>query len=519
MRRGIICRLCPQRLHPVLALCFFAIFLAIGVFAHRDYGVSADEPAMRKFGNDSFEYLFRGGPVPTEQDWAFFNPVAQIMMRGLELALGLTDGADIWFMRHLFTFLMFFLTVALFHRIARFSFNGWKTPLLGSAMFMLSPRIFAHGFYNPKDVPAMLFFTISAWTLLRLLEKRTISRWLTHAIATAVLISMRPFGLIMPALAMVFLCANRRNDAAKRVASGAAYLLVLALILILVWPLLWHDPIHGAISALFNNTSRFGGGFYFGEQASAAGVPWHYLPVWIGITTPVAYSFFFIIGLVTLWMRLIGKPFRLLREEPAAALALLWFSLPAAALLVFPIGIFDEWRHMLFIYPAFLLIALEGVRRLILILGKFRFWRIPAARFVIYGVLCFQMGSTGIWMLRNHPFEYAYFSVPARLVEGNFELDYWGLSYRAGLEWVLKNDTRKRINVFVAARTGKAAADTLPLKDWNRLYFVEPDEADYILDNFRGSGYIREFSANKQAYSVAVDGVEILGVYRIGLRL
>lgn len=513
MRRGVICRLCPQRLQPVLTLFFFAIFLVIGVAAHRDYGVSADEPAMRKFGNDAFEYLFLGGPVPAEQDWAFFNPVGQIMMRGLELALDLTDGADIWFMRHLVTFLMFFLTVGLFYRIARLSFNDWKTPLLGSAMFMLSPRLFAHGFYNPKDVPAMFFFALSALTLLRLLEKRTVLRLTVHAIATAVLISMRPFGLMMPTLAMVYLCADRIS-VARKTASGVAYCLALALMLILVWPLLWHDPIHGLIGALFNNTSRLGGGFYLGEQVSIAGVPWHYLPVWIGITTPIVYSFFFMIGFAMLWMRLIGKPLRLLREEPAAALALFWFSLPVAVLLIFPIGIFDEWRHMLFLYPAFLLIALEGVRRLILILGKFRYWRALAARFVIYGIMGFQMGSTGIWMLRNHPFEYAYFSVPARLVDGKFELDYWGLGYRAGLEWILKNDARERINVFVAARTGKAAADTLPIKDWNRLYFVEPDEADYILDNFRGNSYEHAYPEERKVHAISVDGIEILGIYR-----
>lgn len=514
MSSGVVGWRFPHRRGSAFVFCAFAAFLIVGVFAHRDYGVSADEPAMRKFGNDAFEYIFRGGAVPTEQDWAFFNPVVQVGMRGLELGLGLADGADIWFMRHIVAFLMFFFTIVAFYYIARLRFSNWKMPMLGSAMFMLSPRLFAHGFYNPKDVPAMLFFTMSALTLLRLLEKMTISRLLTHAIATAALISMRPFGLMMPALAMMFLCAARRNAAAKKVASGAAYLLVLALILILVWPLLWHDPIHGLIGALFNNTSRFGGGFYFGRQISDSGVPWHYLPVWIGVTTPVVYSFFFVIGLATQWVVFIMKPLSLLREKPASGLAVMWFSLPVAALTILPIGVFDEWRHMLFLYPAFLLIALEGMQWLIVTANKLPVRWPMIFRRTVCGIIGLQMGLTGIWMIRNHPFEYSYFSIPARFIAGKFELDYWGLSYRAGLEWILKNDARERINVFVAARTGEAAADTLPLKDWNRLYFVGPDEADYILDNFRGNGYIREFSTNKQAHSVAVDGLEILGVYR-----
>jgi len=506
----------------------FLAMLIIGIAAHRDYGVSADEPALRSFGNDVFAFLFQRGPVPMEQDWVFYNPVVQVLMRGIELGLGLTDGADIWFIRHLVTFLMFFFTVIAFHHIARRMFGdwpasrsspsasgGWKLPLLGSVMFFLSPRLFAHGFYNPKDLPALLFFTLSAWTLLRLLERRTVLRLVMHIMATAILISMRTFGLMMPVLAMVSLWTGShvRRSHVRRRALGAVYVLILVPTLVLIWPLLWHDPIHGLLGAFLNNTSRLGGGFYLGESVSAVGVPWHYLPVWIGITTPVAYSFFFLIGLVTLWIRFIRNPLCLLHEHPAEGLALLWFSLPVGALLILPIGIFDEWRHMLFLYPAFLLIALEGLWWLLMTAKQLPDHWSRISRWTLCGIIGLQMGLTGIWMIRNHPFEYAYFSLPTRFIDGKFELDYWGLSYRAGLEWIVKNDLRKRINVSVAARTGKAAADTLPLKDWNRLYFVEPSEADYILDNFRGNGYAHTFPEEKKVHAITVDGVEILGIY------
>ena len=524
--RNIISRYFTHRWSSVFVLYVFLIFLAIGIGIHGDYGVSSDEPAVRKFGNDAFAYLFRGGPMPTEQDWAFFNPIVPVAMRGLELTFRLTDGADIWFLRHLVTFLLFFGTVIVFYRIARRRFENWKLPLLGSVMFLLSPRLFAHGFYNPKDVPAMLFFTLSAWTLLRLLEKRTASRLIIHVMVTAILISMRTFGWMMPVLAVMFLWMNggsrSGSDIHTRPGTGTLsviYVAVLATTLFLIWPQLWHDPVHGLLGAFLNNTSRLGGGFYFGQQISAAGVPWHYLPVWIGVTTPVVYSFCFLVGLVTIGVQSAIAPkggcADLFYKHPVMGLALLWFVLPVLALLILPIGIFDEWRHMLFLYPAFLLIALEGLWWLLMIAKKFSEQKARILQWIICGVLGLQMTSTGLWMIRNHPFEYAYFSIPTRFIDGNFELDYWGLSYRAGLEWIVKNDPREHINVFTVARTGKAAADTLPLKDWNRLYFAEQfTDADYILDNFRGSGYVHTFPEEKKVHAVVIDELELLAIYR-----
>ena len=510
----LVSRLFPHRWGSALVTYVFLLFLAIGFVVHSDYGVSADEPALRKFGNDVFAYLFQSGPVPTEQDWGFYNPVVQVVMRGVELARGLTDGADIWFLRHLLTFLMFFCTVAAFYRIAQRRFEDWKLPLLGSVMFFLSPRVFAHGFYNPKDVPAMFLFTLSIWTLLIFFGKKNWRTLLSHIICTAVLIGVRPFGWMLPVFAMVFLWAETHSRKDALITAGV-YFLTLALALALSWPLLWYGLFNGLIGALVDNTSRVGGGFYLGESISAAGVPWHYLPVWIAVTTPVVYSLFFLIGFGALWIRCARNPLSLLHERPVSGLALLLFSLPMAALLILSIGIFDEWRHMLFLYPAFLLIALEGIA----VTANFH-WQLPwtttrykCIRFT-YGLLMLQLISTCAWMLRNHPFEYAYFSIPTRFIDGKFELDYWGLSYRAGLEWIIENESREHINVYVAARVGKAGADTLPLEDWNRLYFVDaPENADYVLDNFRGNGYRHAFPEEEEVYAVTVDEMKILAVY------
>ncbi len=503
--RHLLRRFFAQRWGSAAVFYIFLLFLVVGVAVHADYGVSADEAAVRKFGSDAFHYLFGHGPVPAELDWSFFNPAIPMLLHGIERLLGLTDGAEIWFMRHFATFIFFFLTIVAFYRIARIRYDDWKLPLLGSVMFMLSPRLFAHGFYNPKDIPALFLFTMSAWTLLIFLERRKWWTLLIHIVFTALLISTRVFGLMIPVLAMVFLWVDCSKSRRRIAALTTVYVASLLLVLIVVWPLLWHDPIRGIINAFLSSTSRSGGGFYFGESFSSSGVPWHYLPVWIAVTTPVMYSLFFLIGFVTLWIRCMRNPLCLMQEKQPTGLALLWFTLPVAALMILPIGIFDEWRHMLFLYPAFLLIALEGVMWIGMTTKKK--WIAPA-------LIGLQIASTGAWMIRNHPFEYAYFSIPARFIDGQFDLDYWGLSYRGGLEWIARNDARDHINIFTAARVGKTAADTLPRSDWNRLYFTTPDKADYILDNFRAHEYQHVFPEERKLHAVTVDGLEILAVYK-----
>ncbi len=502
----------PQGWKSGIALYAFVLFLAAGLLALRDYGVSGDEPAVRKFGMDAFAYLFHNGPVPAEQDWAFFNPVIPVLLRGIELGFGLADGADIWFTRHLVTFPLLFGTIAVFHQITWMRFRDWKFPLIGSLMFMLSPRLFAHGMYNPKDIPALFFFMLSAWTLLLLLEKQSAARFIAHILSAALLISMRTFGLLIPVLAMLFLWVSPGKSRAFFVKFSLTYTLTLALTLALVWPMLWANPITGLLGALFNNTSRLGGGFYFGQNISGAGVPWHYLPVWIGITTPVLYSILFLTGFVTLMIRCARNPFCLLRAKKPSGIALLWFTLPVAALILLKIGIFDEWRHVLFLYPAFLLIALEGLSWILMAAKKLPRSSEKILRWIAGGVLALQLLSMGVWMIRNHPFHYVYFSIPTRFISGQFDLDYWGLSYRAGLEWIVKNDEREVINVHVRARVGQAAADTLPFDDWDRLRFVEEKDADYILDNFRGSEYRDPFPPEREVHAIVVDGLKILGI-------
>lgn len=493
----------------------FACILFAGLLSFRDYGISADEPAVRSYGEQTTDYLFHGGEPPSAYDWQFYGPAWPVLLTAAGDALGVEQVRTLWALRHLLTFLLFYAGLMALYRIGLKMFGDWRLALLGVAFMVLSPRVFAHSFYNPKDTPAMALFTLCMYTLLVLVERKTLPFLMLHGLLCGLLISTRVAGLLVPALTVCVLLAGGRGR--RTWGMVLLYLTVTAIATLAVWPALWGEPLQSFLSAFESSGTRAGGGYYFGRMASGpllSGALWHYPFVWIAITTPIFYTIFFLAGCAAAgWAAVMEHALRrgagrAPQERLCDALTLCWFWVPLLALYSLRAGIFDEWRHLLFIYPAFLLLSLRGFRAVML-----RCARVPALHAAFLPVVGAGILFTAFWMLRFHPFQYAYFSVPARWVEGRFELDYWSLSYRAGLEWIARTDPRERIPVFTKTRAGVSGADMLPPADLQRIVFVPEEEADYVLDNFRPEDYRKTTEERYRAHSVTVDGVEILAVY------
>lgn len=117
-------------------------------------------------------------------------------------------------------------------------------------------------------------------------------------------------------------------------------------------------------------------------------------------------------------------------------------------------------------------------------------------------------------MIRNHPLQYVYFSVPSRWVEGKFELDYWGVSYRQGFEWLLDHDTSDLITVGVTGSPGWENVNILTQEQRRRLTLHKTFDTKYVLDNFRWHSYNRSFPDETKIHSVTVSGMEVLGIYK-----
>lgn len=493
--------------HPRAVLGIFLLLCAvIGWICHGDFGVSEDEPAMLAYGQDTILYLFHGGTVPSQSDWNFLGPSVQALLAFMNDLWNFKLLRDVWLLRHFLTFLIFLGGLGAFFALAKRLTGSVWWALLGAVWMFLSPRLFAHAFVNPKDIPALTFFTASMLTLVRMLEKPTWTRILLHALLCAVSISLRPFALLLPLLTLLCLAAQEETTT-KRVKMMVFYLIATALLTIAVWPRLWHDPLGGLIGALTDNTSRNAATFYMGTLTN--NLPWHYVPVWMAITIPPLYTVLFLIGSALTIVHLARHPLSMLREQTLPALAVLWIFVPVLAQIILHIGIFDEWRHLLFIYPGFLLLSLIGALWL---------WHRFPVKNVRIALAIIGIGSTlwtAGWMTVHRGLQQDYFSVPASLVQGKFEGDYWGMAYKQGLEWVMRNETGAQIRIYGANRTVLDNAQMLSDKDQNRLALTgDPARADFILDTYRWSKYVPVLPESDLVHAITVGGVRVLGIYK-----
>ena len=74
-------------------------------------------------------------------------------------------------MRHLYTFLLFFAGCIFFFLLARMLTGSTAAACVGTAMFILSPRILADSMYNIKDIPFLSIFIVNLYVGLRFLAK------------------------------------------------------------------------------------------------------------------------------------------------------------------------------------------------------------------------------------------------------------------------------------------------------------------------------------------------------------
>ena len=246
---------------PVVSV-FLVALLLLGLGIFRDYGLSWDESIQRQYGKMVYSYITEGDEEVLGDRHRHYGPVFQVLLYSMEKVFGLEDSRSIYLMRHLATFLVFWVGLLFFCLMCKYLFASWSIGLLGCAFLGLSPRIFAHGFYNPKDIPFTAVFIIGMYTLIRYLDRKTVRAAAVHAVVCAIAIDIRIVGVMLPAITIlasglvaVKYRSIHRETRRIRLSIGV-YVPVLIGAVLLLWPTLWRDPIGGFLGA-FNEMRRF----------------------------------------------------------------------------------------------------------------------------------------------------------------------------------------------------------------------------------------------------------------------
>ncbi len=517
---------------------FFFIFLILGFFIYDDYGISCDEAIQRQIGITNYNYIVhRNDDLITNLD-RYHGPFFEIFLIGAEIiwdhfrdSNGYLDIREVYLLRHFITFLTFFTGVFFFYLLCKHHFGNWKVALLGSLLLILSPRIFSHSFYNTKDLPFLSLFIISIYTLIKFLDKKTWGRAFFHSLTCALLIDVRIMGIFVPCLTFFFIGIDyifesepTTKKCRKTIPVIAFYGVLLVFFITLFWPILWEDPVYHFIEAFKNLKHHiwYLDVLYLGEYMPAVDVPWHYIPVWFVITTPILYILFFIIGLFFILCSWIRKSQLLIKNKQAenSLIFLLWFFIPLLTVIVLQSILYDSWRHMFFIYPAFLLFTLNGITNSytwISLKLKGYLYKVATILFVV--ILSGGFSQILYFMIKYHPYQNIYFNRMAGKnmisIKQNFELDYWGLSFKKAFEYIINNDSDQIIDLHFNNYCGNTTFfNILPQEQRNRLRYVEKlDDAKYFLSNFRW--HREEYSFDKKFYSIHIGGADIMVVYQL----
>ena len=429
------------------ALIALALFAVVGVFVFDDYGITSDEGLQRKIGYASFNYIFGDEDALLDEDEhdRFYGVAFEIPLIVVERVLGLEDSRDIFLSRHLITHIFFlaggFFAGLLAHRL----FGSRLVALLAMLLFLLHPRIYAHSFFNTKDLPFLSMFMIALYLTHRAFRRDSVWAFALCGVGVGLLSNIRVMGLLLfPAvlgmLALDALFAARRDGwggAKRALANAGAFAAAFAIALYAAWPLLWREPLGIAEGlATLSQHPNHVPTLFRGEWVRWPNIPWDFIPTWILITTPPIALILAAVGIAYL-ARLCAAQWRDMFENSTARFGLLMAAcviLPIAAAVALNSNVYNDWRHMYFLYAPICVLAAFGLRALADIPK-------PRLRTAAYALAALGIAVVAVQMIRLHPMQKEYFGplVDKAGLETRWQTRYWNdVLHKEALETMLK---------------------------------------------------------------------------------
>ncbi len=497
----------------------FILCVILSLFVYKDYGVAWDEFAQRDMGKVSYDYITthdRQLETYLERD---HGTGFEIPLIAIEKTLGLADSRDIYLMRHLVTHLFFLVGCFFGYVLCYRLFRNNLIACIGFLMFVFHPRIFAHSFFNTKDIPFLSMFLISLCFIQAAFDK---NRWYWYALAGAACgyaTGIRILGVILVCIVCVCLLIDivsaicKKNKAGRTIVNATVFVVVFCLSLYATFPTLWGSPLKSFVE-VFESLSHFrwiGGVLFGGELIMADNLPWTYIPVWVAITMPILWLALGITGILWLLTDFVKKPkdFLLNTRQRNFVIYIACFLAPILAIIFFKSVVYDDWRHVYFVYPAFVLLSLYAVDKL---------FKSKAMTMVLIAITV-QFISVAYFIIKNHPNQQVYFnglvSHKLEAIRYSYDQDYWFCSMRQGLEYILANDQRDPIRVHCPLLDPKLVEYNraiLPHDKRSRLTIANAGEADYIVVNFRD--HIEDYPYEVY-YEVRVNNSAVMRVYKM----
>ena len=422
------------------------LFATAGAAVVDDYGVSVDTHQQRLIAAANLEYVLGnddalsvGGDYRLFASDRYYGVAFEAPLLLAERALGLDDSRTAYLLRHYAAHLFWLCGGFACFLLARRLFDSGPLALLAMLLFLLHPRLYAHSFFNSKDVPFLSMFMIALYLVHRAFEKDTVRAFVVLGMGTAVLTNLRIMGVMLFAAvlgmrACDLLHAAQRSERRRVLKTGAAFIAACAATLYAISPYLWSDPreFAAALRVLSEhpNPARE---LFQGRLVHSDDLPWRYVPTWMAITTPPFTLLLGGVGVVGVARLAAAHPGQALRNTPLRfeCLAAVCLTAPPLAVAALDAHVYNGWRHLYFLHAPLALLAASGLR---LLAARDAAW----VRRGAYAAAGVAAAGILIAMARIHPLQNVYFNflvdrtTPERL-RTQYEMDYWGIANFGGL--------------------------------------------------------------------------------------
>ena len=495
---------------------FFLLFFLIGISIFRDYGISTDELFQRASGyywyvsivnelgvNNEYINLLKDKFMKMESSahlasgksiyyGVFFDLFSVVM----EEIFKIKSSYDAYYLKHFLTFVFFFLSSILFYNLIKSRFENKIFSIFLTLFFIMSPRIFAESYYNGKDIVFMSLSVISVYYALKYLEKQSINNIIIFSLFAALSTQIRIMGIFLFFLFLFFWLLQSLEEE-KFFKKNFLHLISLIffyfLFLYCFWPYLWGSPFENFFKAfkIFSNYSWGSYVYYFGEYIKASNVPWHYIPVWIFITTPIMYLIVFFLGLIKTSI-IFSISFLNISEnnkkrlwqnvnEKKDLFLLLYLILPIFIVIFLNSTLYGGWRHLYFIYPGIIYFIAVGVDFFL----KSKIKKNYKSLFIFF--LLAGLTYNLVNLIKLHPYQNIYFNaIIEKKANKLFPIDYWGLANLEALQFVINLDKENLKTIRPASFTPLDFSKKLIKLDKNNIQITgtEDLDQDYIFTNF-----------------------------------
>ncbi len=393
---------------------------------------------------------------------------------------------------------------------------GRNVAIIAAISLALTPRYFGDMHNNMKDIPSAVIFALNMWLVWRLATKKRPIDLILAASAFAMAFSVKINSIFVPIVfATWFLLTQLPIQAITKFFTRNTlillYWLVAPIFALLLWWAFWPNPLlqldhaYRTFGIGTNNIEVLLNGTWY---CSGSTVP-RYYPYWyLAITTPLPILFFCIISLIRILKSIVQK-----RVKHFELLLVCWLFIPLARYLLPQIGVIDGVRHFEETLIPIAILAALSFSDLVRVLAQQQKSMSVA---LIVAITCWLSWN----IVSYHPYQITYFNELVggiRGAYGKYDLDYWGTSQKAAVEWVNKNAPQNaKVHIVMAANVAGTYLRSDLLTNLNKFGY---DESDFVIFLNRQSFFYRFFYAyeyllaHTPTYTITSQGVPLTWIF------